>query len=98
MRKIFLFPYVLMFLFALPTSSNATIITFEDFASNTTNLSPLPDGYGGFNWSVSDRTPSTFLPVKAVNGPYTHPGSGYEYGAVSGVITAFNSEGLTPAM
>jgi hypothetical protein len=61
--------------------SNANVITFDDLYTGSFNDQLPADGYAGFNWG---RT--------GVIRDDHQPGSGYEYGTVSGKYTAFNYE------
>jgi hypothetical protein len=60
-----------------PSSSSADVLTFEGLG----NLTPIPNGYGGLNWS-------NFYTIDA---SANLPGSGYEHGLVSGTVAAFNA-------
>lgn len=70
--------FIALSIFASATQSRATVLTFDDIS--TASIDTVPNGYGGFNWSQ----------MGYLNGPINSPGSGYEYGVVSGEYVAFN--------
>ena len=72
--------------FALPHSASAFgIVTFDDLprTSVSEDSKPIPDGYGGFNWSPRGYYVSTDTTI--------YKPSGYDVAAVSGSNVAFNA-------
>jgi hypothetical protein len=75
MRK-FVVAAIAIGLLAFAGTANATILTFDDLAST---MLPVPNGYGGLNWSNMYYLDST-----------GYPNSGYFTGTVSPHNVAFN--------
>ncbi|MBD1833725.1 hypothetical protein H6F61_13810 [Cyanobacteria bacterium FACHB-472] len=67
--------------------AESTVLTFDDISTNF--LSPIPSGYGGFNWDNFEYISKSYINSLL-------PGSGYANGTVSEDYTAFNPFG-TPA-
>ncbi len=66
-----------------PSPSLATVLTFDDLAPLSTSVdSPVPNGYGGLNWSNVSYLRSSI---------YGGGDTGYKGGTVSGEYVAFNS-------
>ncbi|MFA6187375.1 MAG: hypothetical protein WC770_09250 [Phycisphaerae bacterium] len=77
--------FVVAVLFLLPVCTYATVLTFDDIG--TTTSVPIPDGYGGFNWSKS-FSDGVFYYINT-SLAYHHPGgSGLFNGVVSGDCVA----------
>lgn len=67
----------------LVSSVNASVLTFDDLSTGVNNVA---DGYGGFDWNASSG--GIYSISKDVL-----PGTGYDYGAVSGNTSVFNAYG-----
>ena len=69
-----------LFCSAVPLS--ASVLTFDDVpgANPATSGNVIPNGYGGFNWDQASVLHKSF-----------HPGTGYEYGVVSGEWAAYSA-------
>lgn len=70
----------LLFL-VLASGAEAIVLTFDDVPGANADIwdNPIPAGYGGLNWSQFNVLHESL-----------HPGTGYEYGVVSGEWVAFN--------
>lgn len=78
-------------LFACCTSASATVLTFDGLDS--TNLDPIPDGYGGFLWNVDTTVGVANGARQTAANPST---PGYANGVVSSPNVAFNFAGASP--
>jgi PEP-CTERM motif len=67
--------------------AQATILTFDDLAGNT---SAVPNGYGGFNWNNQTTVGS----LDSQTGTYQN--TGYGAGTVSGTNVIYNWGGSSP--
>jgi hypothetical protein len=67
---------------AFSQSATATVLTFDDL-NVLENDTPIPNGYGGLNWSNMYCQKLSLLPFD----------SGYQHGAVSGTNVAYNGFG-----
>lgn len=67
----------ILLVFAIVTSANATVLTFDDIS--TDSIGTIGDGYGGLDWDNMGFIKNTF-----------NANSGYDNGTVSGDYTAFN--------
>jgi hypothetical protein len=77
-------------LFACCTSASATVLTFDDLNGN---LSPVPDGYGGFLWNID----TSVGVANGVQQAASNPGApGFATGVVSAPNVAFNFAGGNP--
>lgn len=65
-------------------AASAQTITFDDIS--VSNFESISNGYAGFNWDNFGVENST-----------SNPGTGYDYGTVSGTNVAFNMWGETSA-
>jgi hypothetical protein len=65
-------------------NANAAMLTFEDLPGG---LTPVGNGYVGFNWNNSAQGISSINKSEA-------PGTGYDHGAVSGNNTVYNAYGI----
>jgi hypothetical protein len=76
---------LVMFGIAVPALANVTVLTFDDLTLSDPDYSqPVPNGYGGFDWSYF-----YFMDASEYWIPAVHT-SGYEMGTVSGNV-AFNA-------
>lgn len=75
-------------IFGITSISSATVITFEDLY--TYSEEQIPNGYGGFSWNAMTQ-------IRVVDGPKSHPGTGYAYGSVSWDMVAYNFFGQSPS-
>jgi hypothetical protein len=82
MKKILL---VVSLLLCSAVAGNATVLTFEDRPGDT--VTPVQDGYGGFNWD----TAATIYSIQKTSSP----GSGYGIGTI-GNVSVFNGYGVSP--
>lgn len=69
-------------------TSQATTLNFDDIY--TSDNTPIPNGYGGFNWS--NGYGDIYVITKT-----SIPNTGYYYGNVSNPNSAFNAFGDTPS-
>jgi PEP-CTERM motif len=65
-------------------NANAAMLTFEDLPGD---LTPVGNGYAGFNWNNSAQG------ISSINKSEV-PGTGYDHGAVSGNNTVYNAYGI----
>jgi hypothetical protein len=65
----------------LASPAGATVINFDDIS--TSSFTGVTNGYDGFDWHGVDVIVDTF-----------HPGTGYQYGVVSGPNAAFDDGGF----
>lgn len=69
---------IFVFLVICGQMSLALVVTFDDITSSRGAV--IPNGYGDLNWNN----------FWALDGGVMYPGSGYEFGCVSGDYVAFN--------
>lgn len=86
-RIVLLSTLFIIFCLSNLSESNAVVLDFEDLWAPFYGQ-PVPNGYGGFNWNSATQ-------VGFVDGPLHNPGSGYDYGSVSGNMVVYNWQGLS---
>jgi hypothetical protein len=74
---------------ATPANADMTVLTFDDIYTYATDFKPVPNGYGGFNWSNFNVACGAFSPSI---------GTPYDWGRVSGNYTAANPSGAPAGM